>query len=178
MMRRAFVRAGRVLLTAGLVALGCGYAVAAEPVGCDKFKWPVARERAALTSSDIAKVNSGQSVSLREPGVAVSLALTPSDQATLPRTPERPPAAGTYSGFVTIDPGSKGGVYSVSLASGAWIDAVQGDRFLKPVAFSGVTGCEGIRKIVRFDVAGQPLLLQITGTSADRIAFAVFAVSE
>jgi hypothetical protein len=32
---------------------------AEEPSGCDKFKWPIERERAALTAPDRAKLVSG-----------------------------------------------------------------------------------------------------------------------
>ena len=42
------------------VLLGPASALAAEePSGCDKFKWPIERERAALTAPDRVKLASG-----------------------------------------------------------------------------------------------------------------------
>ena len=34
-------------------------AFAQEPVGCDKFKWPLDKERATLNGTDLPKVVSG-----------------------------------------------------------------------------------------------------------------------
>lgn len=40
------------LLLGALALLVATPALAAEPGGCDKFKWPIERERAALTAPD------------------------------------------------------------------------------------------------------------------------------
>ena len=149
---------------------------AAEPIGCDKFKWPVERERAALARADTAKVQSGAAVTAKTP-IAVTIALTPFGSAALPQQPERVPATETFAGFVKIDVLLKG-TYSVSLSDGGWIDAVQNGRLLKPVSFSGVTGCDGIRKVVRFDIEAGPLLLQVTGVASSAIVIAVLPISE
>ena len=37
-------------------------ALAQEPVGCDKFKWPLDKERATLTGTDLPKVASGSRI--------------------------------------------------------------------------------------------------------------------
>jgi len=43
----------RAPLLIAFVLLGTASALAAEePSGCDKFKWPIERERAALTAPD------------------------------------------------------------------------------------------------------------------------------
>ena len=49
----------RTSLLVALLLLGAAPAWAAEePSGCDKFKWPIERERAALTAPDRAKLAS------------------------------------------------------------------------------------------------------------------------
>ena len=46
-------------LIVALTLLGSAPVWAAEPSGCDKFKWPIDKERAALTATDRAKAASG-----------------------------------------------------------------------------------------------------------------------
>ena len=53
-----------------VVILGCLFAApvhAQEPVGCDKFKWPLDQERSLLTSSKTATVASGSSANIPAP---------------------------------------------------------------------------------------------------------------
>jgi len=51
----------RATLLMALLCFGAAPAWAAEePSGCDKFKWPIERERAALTAPDRAKLASGR----------------------------------------------------------------------------------------------------------------------
>jgi hypothetical protein len=82
-------------LGAAIAALAVGPAFAQEPVGCDKFKWPVARETAALRSGDLKTIASG------------------SDLTALP-----------FAGFPSSK-GVAPGLYSVSLLAVAWLDVVQ-----------------------------------------------------
>ena len=50
----------RSALLFAFVLLGPASALAAEePSGCDKFKWPIEHERAALTAPDRVKLSSG-----------------------------------------------------------------------------------------------------------------------
>jgi hypothetical protein len=50
----------RAALRFSLALLGATSAWAAEePTGCDKFKWSIERERAALTAPDRLKIASG-----------------------------------------------------------------------------------------------------------------------
>ena len=62
---------------------------AEEPSGCDKFKWPIDRERAALTTPDRAKLASGAELAAL-PATGMTLALTPPADAKLP-TPRTGP---------------------------------------------------------------------------------------
>ncbi len=69
---------------------------AAEPSGCDKFKWPIERERAALTAPDRTKLASGNELAAI-PASGITLALVPAPDAKLPMPPERVPKEGTLT---------------------------------------------------------------------------------
>ncbi len=44
---------------------------------------------------------------------------------------------------------------------------------MKSAAFSGATGCEGVRKSVKFALARGPLIIELSGTTAHAIALVV-----
>lgn len=163
----------RAPLLLALALFGAAPAWAAEePSGCDKFKWPIERERAALTAPDRAKITSGgELASLPSPGV--TLALVASADAKLPMSPERAPKEGTFAGFASIKTAPKAGLYTVSLSSGGWVDVVQDGHFLKPKAFSGATDCDGIRKTIKYELSASPLVLQVSGTRDNSISIAI-----
>ena len=162
----------RSLLTA-LVLLGAAPAYAAEePSGCDKFKWPIERERAALTAPDRAKLASGGELTAL-PASGMTLALVAPAEAKLPTTPERAPKEGTFAGFASIKAAPKAGLYTVSLSSGGWLDVVQDGHFLKPKAFSGATDCDGIRKTMKYQLSASPFVLQVSGTRENAISIAI-----
>jgi hypothetical protein len=163
----------RRVLVASLLMLGAVPALAAEePSGCDKFKWPIDRERAALTAPDRAKLTSGNEfAAMPASGFTLTLA-TPAD-AKLPTPPERAPKDGTFAGFASVKTAPKAGVYTISLSSGAWLDVVQDGHFLKPKAFSGATDCDGIRKTVKFELSASPFVLQISGSRENSISVAI-----
>jgi len=65
----------RTSLFVALLLFGVVPAWAAEePSGCDKFKWPIERERAALTAPDRSKLASGGELTAL-PSTGVTLAL-------------------------------------------------------------------------------------------------------
>ena len=162
----------RVLTLFAAFALSATSALAAEePSGCDKFKWPIERERAALTAPDRAKLASGAEQAAL-PASAITLSLVAPADAKLPTPPERAPKDGTYAGFTSIK-GAKAGLYTVSLSSGAWVDVVQDGHFLKPVAFSGATDCDGIRKTMKYQLSAQPLTLQVSGAKDNSLSIAI-----
>ncbi|MFX8126017.1 hypothetical protein ABTL08_19695, partial [Acinetobacter baumannii] len=74
---------------------------AEEPSGCDKFKWPIERDRAALTAPDRAKLASGAEQAA-VPSSAITLGLVAPAEAKLPSPPERAPKDGTFAGFTSI----------------------------------------------------------------------------
>ena len=157
-----------------LVAMFCLLAplpaLAADPNGCDKFKWPIERERAALTAPDRAKLASGAELTAL---TGVTLGLTSPVDAKLPSPPERKPKDGTFAGFVSFKAPHKAGAYTISLSDGAWIDVVQDDALQKPMEFSGATDCAGIRKTIKVDLSAGPFVIQISGAAANSINLAV-----
>ena len=163
----------RTSLLVALLLLGAVPAWAAEePSGCDKFKWPIERERAALTAPDRAKLASGSELAAL-PSSGVTLALRTPVDAKLPTPPERAPKDGTFAGFASIKAAPKAGLYTISLSSGGWVDVVQDGHFLKPKAFSGATDCEGIRKTMKYELSAAPFVVQVSGTKEDSISIAI-----
>jgi len=157
-----------------LVALSASLAHAEEPVGCDKFKWPIDQARAALTASDIAQVQSGGD--LASPPSAAIVGLQPLSDAELPKKPERGQKPESFAGFVKVGT-LPAGSYTISLSEGAWVDAIQNGAYLKPKEFSGATGCSGIRKTIKFDLAAAPLVIQISGVTKNTIHMALQPVT-
>lgn len=155
-----------------LLLLGTAPTFAAEePSGCDKFKWPIERDRAALTAPDRARLASGVEQAA-VPSSAITLGLVAPQEAKLPAPPERAPKDGTFAGFTSIK-AAKAGLYTVSLSAGAWVDLVQDGHFLKPVAFSGATDCDGIRKTMKYELADKPFVLQISGAKDNSLSISI-----
>lgn len=155
-----------------LLLLGAAPTFAAEePSGCDKFKWSIERDRAALTAPDRAKLASG-SEQAALPSSAITLGLVAPQAAKLPMTPERAPKDGTFAGFTSIKT-AKAGLYTVSLSNGAWVDLVQDGHVLKPVAFSGATDCDGIRKTMKYRLSDKPFVLQISGAKDNSLSISI-----
>ena len=142
---------------------------AAEPSGCDKFKWPIDRERAALTAPDRPKLASGMEITA--PAITLGL-LTPAE-AKLPVSPERTPKDGTFAGFAALTTAPRPGIYTISLSAAGWVDVVQDGKILKPRAFSGATDCDGIRKTMKYDLAAGPFVVQVSGATDSTIGLAL-----
>ncbi|MGT2440632.1 hypothetical protein ACU4GH_38055 [Bradyrhizobium betae] len=162
----------RALAILAALSLGVTSALAAEePSGCDKFKWPIARERAALTAPDRARLASGSEQAVM-PSSAIILGLVASTEVKLPTPPERAPKDGTFAGFTSVRT-AKAGLYTISLSGGAWVDVVQDGHVLKPGAFSGATDCDGIRKTMKYQLSAQPFVLQISGARDNLVSIAI-----
>jgi hypothetical protein len=139
-----------------------------EPPGCDKFKWPIDKERALLAAA--APVENGATLS--QPSARLKLA--GATAAKLPHPPTRQSKAGTYSGFLTV-PAPNAGVYRITLSAGGWIDVFQNGHEVKSGAFTGAPGCDGIRKSVKFELGAAPYVIEITGVETDSVSVAVTA---
>jgi hypothetical protein len=164
-MRKSLVAALLLLIVAPAWA-------AEEPSGCDKFKWPIERERAALTAPDRAKLSSGNELAAL-PSRGITLALVAPADARLPTPPERAPKEGTFAGFTSFKTAQKAGLYTISLSAGGWVDVVQDGHFVKPKAFSGATDCDGIRKTMKYELSASPFVLQVSGTRGNAISIAI-----
>jgi hypothetical protein len=163
----------RIALLIGFVLLGTASALAAEePSGCDKFKWPIERERAALTAPDRVKLSSGGELPA-PPATGITLALVAPADAKLPTPPERTPKEGTFAAYINFKNAAKAGVYTISLSTGAWIDVVQDGHALKPSGFSGATDCDGIRKTMKYQLSASPFVLQISGARENAMSVAI-----
>lgn len=163
----------RAPLLIAITLLGTASAWAAEePSGCDKFKWPIEKERAALTAPDRIRLASG--AALPAPAMTgVILALRPPADAALPTPPERAPKEGTFAGFASINNVTRPGTYTVSLSAGAWVDVIQDGHTLKPKAFSGATDCDGIRKTMKYELSDKPFTVQVSGAKDPSLSLAI-----
>lgn len=171
--RRGGMRPRIWALVAALVASTCipiQAARAEEPQGCDKFRWPIKRERGALAAATVPDAAPGEARTVSTS--AFSLALAPVATAALPRAPERAPKPGTFAAAITIA-APRAGTVQVNLSDAAWIDVIQGEGARKPVAFSGAEGCAGLRKAVRFDLDAGAFVLQVSGAARDRLRLIV-----
>jgi hypothetical protein len=148
-------------------------ALAQEPVGCDKFKWPLDKERATLTGTDLPKLTSGNRASWPLP-FATMVTLLPFAQAKLPAAPERAPKSNdTFAGFIEVPAPAKAGIYAITLSSAGWIDVVQNGQPVKSIAATGATGCDGVRKSVKFELAAAPFTVQFSGIETASIGVAI-----
>jgi hypothetical protein len=149
--------------------------LAQEPVGCDKFKWPLEKERATLTGTDLPKVESGERINWPLP-FATTLTLVPLAEAKLPVTPERAPrSSDSFAGFVQLPALAKAGTYQITLSAAGWIDVVQDGQRAKSTASTSATGCTGVRKSVKFELAATPLIVEVSGVEANRVGIAISA---
>jgi hypothetical protein len=163
----------RAPLLIAFALLGTAPAWAAEePSGCDKFKWPIEHERAALSAPDRVKLASGAELA-RLPTTGMTLALLAPAAAKLPMPPERAPKEGTFAGFARFEEAPKPGIYTVSLSAGAWIDVIQDGHALKPKGFSGATDCDGIRKTMKYEILASPFVVQVSGARENALSVAI-----
>jgi hypothetical protein len=148
-------------------------ALAEEPVGCDKFKWPLDKERATLNGTDLPKIVSGDRVTFPIP-LATIVALVPFADAKLPAPPERAPKSpDTFAGYFQVRAPARAGTYKITLSSEGWIDVTQAGQAVKSTAFSGALGCEGVRKSVKFELSAAPFTVELSGVPADAIKMAI-----
>lgn len=163
----------RRLLIIVLASFNVAQAWAAEePSGCEKFKWPIDRERAALTAPVQTRLPSGSELT-GLPDKALKLNLRAAGEADLPHAPGRAPKDGTFAGFAVFTTAPKAGTYTISLSSAGWVDVVQNGQPLKPKAFSGATDCDGIRKTMKYEIGANPFVLQISGARDDSVSVAI-----
>jgi len=161
--RAVLIAVAAALIAGPCLAQGPKQEAKQEPVGCDKFKWPIDKERATLTGTDLPKLASGASVTFPMPWASI-VTLVPFTEVKLPVPPERAPKSPTsFAGFFDVRAPAKAGSYKITLSSEGWIEVVQDGHTVKSTAFSGALGCEGVRKSVKFDLAAKPLTIELSG---------------
>jgi len=165
------------LAAAVLIAmLGLAPASAAGLSGCENFKWQVTRERALLTTPDLPTWKSGVDAPTLPP-LAAKLALQPPAAAGLPKPSERTRKPGTFAGFLRLGQ-IPAGTYTVSVSNYAWIDVLQNGSSLKPMDISEASGCDGIERVLKFDLAAGATTIQVSSVAADAIRLAIAPSSD
>lgn len=160
------------LAAAALIALATSAAAQDKPP-CEQFKWPLATERSWFETADPKRLPSGGTrgelpegafVVALMPSADVAFALPPEGKPK----PERPMGAVVPFGAVATP-----GRYQVTLSDEAWIDIIQAGAFRPALEFSGVHGCPGLRKSVRFDFEQAPLVLLLSSAAASSLKLAI-----
>jgi hypothetical protein len=142
---------------------------AEEPAGCDKFKWPIQREQAALASPDRQTVKED---GVLASGSAAMVLLAPVETVHFTEAPQRAPAPKTYAAVLKLA-SPAAGVYTVSLSGAAWIDAIQDGVEIKPLAFSGARECPNIRKSLQYQFEAKEAVIQISNSAESEISLVV-----
>ena len=147
----------------------------AQDAGCAKFKWPIAREKAAFAAPDLPAASSGQS--LPEVGHAATLNLEPQAGVTFARPPGRKPRADpAFAAVLNLPALATAGRYQVTLSDEAWIDVLQNGKEVRSSGFSAQQDCPGVHKSVRFALQPGPATVQISGAAVDAIKIDVLPV--
>ena len=145
-------------------------AQADEPRGCDKFKWPVAHEQAALLGEAKPRIDSGGAIAIDS---AAIFRLVPYANAHFLLAPTRAPKSPSSNAGVATAPAPAAGLYKVSLSEAGWIEIVQDGAFVKSSNFSGALDCPGLRKIVEFPLAAKPFTIEVSGVDKAELSLIV-----
>jgi hypothetical protein len=120
----------RFSITAAVLISLLAPARAAEG-GCDKFAWPLVRERAWFATKEKPLVTAGQTLAAIPEGAFI-LRLQPGALATFAMPPERTPKSERwFGGMIRFPAPDRPGIYQVTLSVEAWIDVVQDDRYAR-----------------------------------------------
>ena len=148
-------------------------ASAAEEGGCDKFAWPLERERAWFAAKEKPVVTAGQTLATI-PNSALISRLQPGALAAFAMPPERKPKSERwFGGMIRFPAPDRPGIYQVTLSDEAWIDVVQDNRYARALGSTGRSDCPGLRKSLRLELAASPFVLQLSGVSSDEILVAI-----
>lgn len=161
---------------AAVVLIASLGSVNAADDGCEKFAWPLARERANFAAADKTSVAAGETMTALPAGAFV-LRLQPAAQASFAMPPERKPKIEQWHGGMLKFPAlAKPGIYQITLSDDAWIDVIQNGRYARSVGSTGRSDCPGVRKSLRLDLDQSPFLLQVSGVATDAVTVAIGAV--
>jgi hypothetical protein len=159
-----------------LAGVFCISAPAFSADECRDFKWDVSKER-ALFAGPAAELVGGadlNSAPVIMPDRLYRLQLAAQSTVRFAAAPGKTtPADGAYAGLVKLTI-AKSGSYRVAIDAGFWIDVVSNHALLSATDFQGQHDCRAPHKIVQFEfTAMQPLILQLSGASADHILLTI-----
>lgn len=158
-------------LRLAVLALLCFAAPAyADQDACKTFAWPLDEERAWFDSAGLKTLSAEPLPDWRD-GLAYRVALARDVAYRMP--PERKPKPEADKGAVVDFSAAAPGKYQVTLSDDAWIDVIQDSKYVASVEHTGVKGCPGLRKSVRFVLQGGPVILQLSGATAEDVALAI-----
>ncbi len=159
---------GRLLVL--LIAIAASPAIAEEPSGCQSFAWNIDGEIALLRGST---VEAGDAALDPAKPTAIALTLRPLAEAGLARPPERKPKSpGSFAGAIYFTKADYGR-YTVAVSAPAWIDLIQKGQYVTSMRNSSADGCDGIRKVVEFELLPEPFIVQMSGVEAPAIKVVV-----
>ena len=141
--------------------------------GCEKFAWPLARERSWFAASEKLSVAAGESLAAI-PNAAFTVRLQPGTEAAFALPPERKPKSdGWFGGIVRLPALGQAGIYQITVSDEAWIDIVQEDRYARSVGSTGRSDCPGLRKSVRLELGPAPFVVQLSAVAIPVIVVAI-----
>jgi hypothetical protein len=147
----------------------------AASTGCDAFKWPLDKERAAFADAGLESVASGAARGAFKEQAFI-LKLVPEATVVYALPPGSKPkeqGAESFGAIVAFDPPGVAGTFQVTLAGEGWIDVVQNGKHVESIDHTGAKECLGLRKSVRFSVGTAPTMLQLSGVPADTLKVAI-----
>ena len=104
------------------------------------------------------------------------MSLVPLADAKLPMAPERTPKSNeSFAGFIQSPAPTKAATYKITLSSEGWIDVVQDGRRVQSITSTGVRGCAGVRKSVKFELAASPFTVELSDIEANSVGLVISA---
>jgi hypothetical protein len=103
---------------------------------------------------------------------AVTVTLHPGNDVRFVIAPEKPGAAGSYGGMLSLDV-REAGSYQVALSAGAWLDMVQDGSSVASAGHAHGAECSGMRKMVSFPLKPGRHVIQLSGNKEDTIQVVV-----
>jgi len=162
-----------VTLSVALLLLQTAAAGAQDVEGCQKFAWPIARERGWFAMSGNVEASAGDTLAA-VPQRALLVHLKPNGEAQFAKPPERMPRIEHwFGGALSLSAPPKPGLYQITLSLDAWVDVIQNDRFVRSAGSTGRGDCPGLRKSIRLVLAAEPMILQFSGVTANSLFLAI-----
>jgi len=103
---------------------------------------------------------------------AATVTLHPGNDVRFVIAPEKPGAAGSYGGMLSLDV-RDAGTYQVALSAGAWLDMVQDGSSVPSTGHEHGGQCPGLRKTVTFPLKPGRHVIQLSGNREDTIRVVV-----